>query len=194
MKVKQIIAQVRDNLQDANADYWSESELLNLYNECKRHLAAERQENQTSKLIPLIDDTYQYNVDGVLRYISAKDSEGNVRELYPDDGSGDDESSAIIVHNYNLIYVNNPLTGIDLVLKVIAMPSEDNLEATIRSGDENAYKYYMLSKAYEKESDMENFQKSVYFGNMFTEMVKYVKKNAKLNHMDKVRTTKGYYY
>lgn len=194
MKVIELIAQVRDNLQDSDANYWDDSELVNLYNECKRHLAAERQELPTTKTVQVVTDTYEYEVPGVLRYISAKDSDDNIRELYPDDMTGDDELSAIIVKSYNSIYVNNPETGVDITLKVIAFPANDNLNTVIRSGDENAYKYYILSKAYEKEQDTENFQKSSYFRSMFSDAVTYIKKNANLNYMERTQITKGYYY
>jgi hypothetical protein len=194
MKVIEVIAQVRDNLQDANANYWSDSELLNLHNECKRHLAAERQEKPTSKSITLLSDTNTYTVDGVLRYISVKDSDNNVFTLYPDDGSGDDDLEGIIVQDYNSIYVNNPVADLILTFKVISFPLEDNLGTIVRSGDENAYKYYMLSKAYEKESDMENFQKSSYFRSMFSDAIGFIKKNARLDYVNKTQITKGYYY
>lgn len=194
MTVLQLIAEVRDNLQDADANYWHESELLNLYNECKRNISAERQEINSTKTVTLTDNTYEYTVDGVLRYISAKDSNNNDMVLYADDGTGDDDVYGIIVQSYNSIYVNSPATGVTLTLKVIAFPSEDNLSATVRSGDENAYKYYMLSKAYEKEQEMENFQKSGYFWQMFQNSLNYIKKNARLNHIGAINTTKGYYY
>ena len=194
MKVIELIAQVRDNLQDSEADYWHESELLNLYNECKRHLSAERQESPTSKTVSLIDDTYEYTVTGVLRYISATDSNDNVRTLYPDDGSGDDDNLGIIVKDYNLIYVNTVETGVTLTLRTISLPSDDNLDTNVRGGDESAYKYYMLSKAYEKEQDVENFQKSSYFRGMFQDALRYIKKNANLNYIETTQITKGYYY
>lgn len=194
MKVIELLAQVRDNLQDDDANYWSDSELLHLYNECKRFLAAERQEVQTSKVVPLVDNVNSYTVDGVLRYISALDSEGKERELYPDDGTGDDDATGIIIHNYNLIYVNTPATGTSIILKTIAFPSNDNLQSTIRMGDENAFKYYVLSKAYEKESEMENFQKAQYFIGMFNSVLGTIKKAAKMNYRDTIQTTKGYYY
>ncbi len=194
MQVIELLGQVRDNLQDADADYWSDSELLNLYNEGKRYLAAERQENTTSKAVILIDDTHEYTVDGVLRYITAKDSDDVDRPIYPDDATGDDDINGIIIQDYNRIYVNNPTTDITLTLKVISFPSEDNLNTTIRSGDESAYKYYALAKAYEKESDMENFQKSSYFWSMFRDSITYIKKNANLNYIDKVQKTEGFYF
>jgi hypothetical protein len=194
MKVIEVIAQTRDNLQDADANYWTDSELLDLYNECKRHLAAERKERSTNKTVPLITDVNEYSIDGVLRYISATDSALKVLNLYPDDTSGNDDKDGVIIQNYNSIYVNNPVTDVTLTLKVIAFPDDDNLSSTIRSGDENAYKYYMLSKAYEKESDMENFQKSSYFRSMFTDAINYIKKSASLNYISETQVTKGYYY
>lgn len=194
MTVRELISQVRDNLQDSDANYWHDSELLNLYNEAKRNISAERQELNSTKTVTLIDDTYEYTVDGVLRYISATDSNNNDIVLYADDSTGTDDEYGVIVQTYNSIYVNSPATGVTLTFKVVAFPEEDNLNDTVRSGDENAYKYYILSKAYEKEQEMENFQKSAYFWQMFTNSLNFIKKNAKLNHIQKVNTTKGYYY
>ena len=194
MKVIELFAQARDNLQDADADYWHDSELLNLYNECKRHLSAERQEINSTKSVILIDDTNTYTVDGVLRYISVIDSDDEDRELYPDDGTGDDDLDAIIVKNYNSIYVNTPETGVTLSIKVVAFPDDDNLSSTIRSGDENAYKYYLLSKAYEKEQDTENFNKSSYFRSMYTDAIQFLKKNSRMNYVNQVQITEGFYY
>lgn len=194
MKVIELIAQVRDNLQDSDANYWHDSELLNLYNECKRNISAERQEINSTKTVVLTDSTYEYTVDGVLRYISAKDSNGNDLVLYADDGTGDDDEYGIIIQSYDSIYVNSPATGVTITFKVISFPNDDNLNTTIRSGDENTYKYYILSKAYEKESDMENFQKSGYFWGMFKDSVEFLKKNAKMNYIDATNITKGYFY
>jgi len=114
--------------------------------------------------------------------------------LYPDDETGDDDINGIIVQDYNKIYVNTPEIDVELSVKVIAFPSEDNLNTVIRSGDESAYKYYILSKAYEKESDMENFQKAGYFWSMFMKSIIYVKKNARLNYINKTERTEGHYY
>jgi hypothetical protein len=194
MLVIELLAQVRDNLQDADADYWSDSELLHLHNECKRYISAERQEITSEKTVVLNDDTYEYTINGVLRYISAIDSNGTKRTLVSSDSEYADLQDSIIVKNYNLIYVNNPQYGVTLSLSVIAFPTDDNLPTVVRHGDENMYKYYILSKAYEKEQDMENFQKSIYFWNMFMSSLNTAKKNAKLNYIDDTQVTKGYYY
>jgi hypothetical protein len=194
MVVRELIGKVRDKLQDADATYWSDSEFIDLYNECKRYLSSERKENPTTTTVALSADTYQYDIDGVLRFISAKDSNGYTRTLYPDDTSGDSDSDGIIVLDYNSIYVNTPADDVTLTVKHIAFPVEDNLNDIIRSGDEESYTYFLLTKAYEKDTDMEQFQKAQYFWQMFLGAMKFQKKNSSLNYMDKVQTTKGYYY
>ena len=194
MTVQVLMSQVRDNLQDSNADYWHESELLNLYNECKRHLSAERQEVNATKTVTLIDDTYTYTVSEVLRYISATDSDDYDRPLYADDESGVDEEYGIIIKNFNKIYVNTPETGVTIDIKVVSFPTDDNLSSDIRMGDENAYKYYMLSKAYEKEQDTENFNKASYFRSMYNDALQYLLKNARLGYVKQEDITQGYYY
>ena len=194
MTLRELIAKVRDKLQDADAIYWSDSEFIDLYNECKRYLASERKENPTTTSVSLSDGVYEYNIDGVLRYISAKDNEKNNRELYPDDGNGDDDADGIVIMDYDTIYVNTPVTGKTITLKHITFPAEDNLNDGVRSGDEESYTYFLLSKAYEKDTDMEQFQKAQYFWSMFTGAMKFIKKNSSLNYLDKTQTVKGYYY
>ena len=194
MTVRELFAQVRDVLQDIDGTYFSESELLNIYNECKRYTSSERKENTTTITLALSSGVNEYTVDGVLRYISIKDSDNKVRDLYPDDGSGDEVSSAIIIKNYDTIYVNEPEDGVILNIKGIMFPEEDNLNDVIRSGDESVYKYYILSKCYEKDADMEQFQKAQYFLGMFNASFNSIKKNANLNYINKVNTTKGYFY
>jgi len=194
MTLRELIAKARDKLQDADAVYWSDSEFIDLYNECKRYLSSERKENPTTTTVSLSDGVYEYNVTGVLRYISAKDNEKNNRTLYPDDGSGDGDSDAIIIMDYDTIYVNTPASGTTITLKHIAFPADDNLNDEVRSGDEESYTYFLLSKAYEKDTDMEQFQKAQYFWSMFQGAMKFLKKNSSLNFMDKTETVKGYYY
>lgn len=91
MIVLELLGKVRDKLQDTDSIYWSNDEFIELYNECKRYLASERKESPTTTTtLTLLDNTNEYILEGVLRYISIKDSEGIDRKLYPDDGSGDE--------------------------------------------------------------------------------------------------------
>lgn len=194
MTVRELLAKVRDKLQDTDGVYWSDSELIDLHNECKRYIAAERQENPTTTTIELSEDTNEYQIDSVLRYVSVKDSNGKNRELFTDDGLGDEVSSAIIVEDYDRIYVNSPEDSVSLIIKHISFPEEDNLNDTIRLGDEESYRYFILSKAYEKDNDMEQFQKAQYFWSMFLGAIKYSKKNSSLNYINDLNTTTAYYY
>ena len=194
MTVRELIAKVRDKLQDTDSIYWSDSEMLDLYNECKRYLASERKENPTYTDILLSSNTNTYEVDGVLRYLSVKDSNGNNRDIYPDDNTADDITSAIIIQDYNRIYVNNPEDNITLTIKHISFPNEDNLNDVIRMGDEESFRYFILSKCYEKDNDMEQFQKAQYFWSMFIGAMKYSKKNSSLNYIDKSNRTTAYYF
>ena len=194
MIVLELLGKVRDKLQDTDSVYWSDSEFLDIYNECKRYLASERKESPTTTTLSLYSNTNEYSIDGILRYISIKDSNGKAREIYPDDGSGDEVSSAVIVQDYNRLYVNTPEDGVTLTIKHISFPSEDNLNDTIRSGDEESFNYFILAKAYEKDNDMEQFQKASYFWNMFLGAMKNAKKNSSLNYIEKVQTIKSYFY
>ena len=194
MVVLGLFHQVRDVLQDTDANYWSDSELLDYYNSGLRSIAAERLEEPRTTTVTLVDDTYEYTVDGVLRYISAKDSDDITRELYQDDGSGDDDYYGIIIKDYNLIYVNNPSTGTTISLKNISLPANDNLSSVVRDSDEQALRYYMLRKAYEKESDLENFQKSQYFLEQYRRELNRILKNSKLGYVNNTELTKSYFF
>jgi len=194
MTVRDLLQQTRDSLQDSDGAYWSDSELLNYYNSGLKSLAAERLEEPTTITVNLLDGVNEYIVNDVLRYISAKDNEGTKYTLYPDDESGEDDSKGIIVLDYNRIYVNTPVTDIALAVKHISIPANENLNSDVRAGDENALKCYMLSKAYEKESDMENFQKTTYFRDQYYREVNVVKKNSRVGYQAKAETTQGYFY
>ncbi len=194
MTVRELLQQVRDTLQDTDRVYWSESELINLYNDAKRLIASERVEDKTTTSLLLSADTNTYSIDNVLRYISAKDSNDISRQLYPDDDSGDADAYGIIIKAYNSVYVNSPEDDVTVTFKVVSMPSEDNLNDTVRTGDENSIKYYILSRAYEKENEMENFQKAQYFFAKYQTEFKSAKKNANVGYRADTRTTKAYYY
>ena len=158
-------------------------------------MASERLEIKTTASMILDPEKNDYSTDGILRYVKAKDNLGNIRELYPNDGSGDDIDSAIIILDYNKVYVNNPSLGDTIIFSIIAFPTEDNLESSVRAGDESAYKYYILSKAYEKETDMENFQKSGYFTSKYNEELNKLISSSSVNYKaDTTRVVKSYFY
>ena len=194
MLVRELLTQVRDITQDIDGIYFSESELLNLYNECKRYLALDRRDKVSTITIDLDASINTYNVSSVIRFIKITDTNGLDRALYPDDDSGMLDLTGIILINNDEIYVNNPEDGVGLNIKAIMLPSEDNLNDTVRAGDESSYKYYILSKCYEKDSDMEQFQKAQYFANMFNSSYQNVRSNARVNYTQKLHTTKGSYF
>jgi len=194
MIVRELLTKVRDKLQDTDSTYWHDSELVDLYNECKRYLSSERNENPTYTDIELSADTNVYNIDGILRYIRITDSNNKARKIYPDDESGIDDSSGVIIRRHDEIYVNTPEDDVTLTIKHISFPEEDNLNDTIRTGDEEAYRYFILCKCYEKDNDMEQFQKAQYFWSMFLGAMKYSKKNSSINHIDQLETIKSYFY
>ena len=195
MKVNELLSSVRNTLQDSDKNYWDDSELLSYYNECKRSMAAERLERKTTATLILDPLKNEYDTSGILRYISAKDDNDTNRKLYPNDTSGDDDSEGIVILDYNRVYVNNPELGTSILLQIVAMPEEDNLGGLVRIGDENAMKYYILSKAYEKDTDMGNFQKSVHFYSKYSDAFKLLKDANSSNYQAGVtRASKSYYY
>lgn len=194
MRLLELVTQVKDILQDTDSDYWSESELVDYFNHGTRTIASERKEKPTITTVDLYEATNEYTVDGVLRYISAVDSNSIVRELYPDDKSGDNDNYGIIIQDYDKIYVNTPSDDVTLSIKSIVLPLSINLEDEVRDGDENALKYFVLSKAYEKEHDMENFNKSQYFLQLYMKELSLLLGNSRLGYMQQVEITEGYYY
>lgn len=195
MKVSELFNIVRNTLQDNDKVYWDDSELLAHYNECKRSMTAERLEDKTTATLILDPLKNEYDTTGILRYISCKDDTGLTRKLYPDDESGDDDNNGIIIKNYDKVYVNDSTVGSILTFKIIAMPIEDNLTGDVRIGDENALKYYILSKAYEKDTDMQNFQKSTTFYSQYQQLFKHLKNASSANYRANIpQTTKALYY
>ena len=194
MLVSELLTQTRSVLQDADANYWTDAELLDYYNSGLRSIASERIEEPTTKDVATIDGTNVYTVSGVLRYISIKDSNNVDRPLYPDDGTGEDDTYGVIVQDYDTIYVNSPSTGVTLTIKNISLPDDAVATDTVRTGDDTALKYYILSKAYEKEQEMENFQKSTYFLGLYQRELMKILKAGKLGYRKTVEITKSYFY
>ena len=194
MTVLDLIHQTRDTLQDADGDYWSDSELLNYYNSGVRVISAKRLETPTTKTIALTTDVHEYTVSGVLRYISATDSDDKERVLYQDDTSGNYDNDGIVILDYDKIYVNNPVTDVTLSMKTVALPIDSNLSSAVRSGDELAMEYYMCSKSYRKESDMENYGKSNDFMALYRAEEREAMKHSRLGFVKQTETTQGYYF
>jgi hypothetical protein len=195
MKVQELFSSVRDTLQDLNKTYWDDSELLGYYNECVRYMSAERLENKTTATMVLDPLKNSYNTTGILRYIRCIDDLGNDRKLYSNDMTGDDDTNGVIIENYDRVYVNNPSVGSSLIFTIVALPDDSNITSHVRAGDELAIKQYILSKAYEKDSDMENFQKSGYFYTKFLEAFRQLRNSSSVNYVSaNTNTTKSYFY
>jgi len=109
--------------------------------------------------------------------------------------SGEDDVNGIIILDYNRIYINDPTVGSTVTIQIVALPDEDNLTSLIRAGDENALKYYILSKAYEKDTDMGNFQKSGIFYQKYEQLFKKLREANNANYRtNTIQTTKATYY
>lgn len=195
MIVKELLQSCRMVLQDYDKTYWDDSELLSYYNECKRTMASERLEIKSEATLVLDPDTNKYTTDGILRYIKATDDLGGVRTLYPNDGSGDGDDNGIVIKDYNKIYINRPDIGSIITFEIVTLPDNDNLESSVRMNDENSFKYYILSKCYEKENDMENFQKVEYFHQKYLREFRKNIDSASANYVTAtVSATEGSYY
>lgn len=195
MKVEELFSSIRNTLQDTNKTYWDDSELLSYYNECVRIMASDRMENKTTATLILDPIKNTYDTTGILRYIRCADSNGTSRPLYPDDNSGDDDTLGVVIENYNRVYVNDPSVGSTLTFNIVAFPDDSNLSSSVRTGDDTALKYYVLSKAYEKDADQENFQKASYFYGKHLNAFKDLKSASSANYQaNTVNTTKCYFY
>lgn len=191
MIVREILSEVRNTLQDFEKIYWDDSELLSYYNESVKSLASERVELKQTSTMPLTSDENTYKINGILRYISIKDDENNDRPLSLEDS---DDSYAIIVKNYNEIYVNDPTIGTNLYITYVGMPTEQNIEDRVRTGDEMAIKYFIIARAYEKETDTENFNKATYFFGKYKEQISRLRSASTINYVNKQLLTKSYFY
>lgn len=195
MRVSVLLQQVRNVLQDQEGTYWDDSELLGYYNECKRSMASERLEMKTTATLVLDPLVNEYSTNGILRYIRCSDDNETPRSLYPNDSSGDEDTDGVVIMAYNKVYVNDPTVGSTLTFQIVALPPEDNLTQEVRFNDENSFKYYILSKAYEKETDTENFQKSEIFYSKFKKEFNRLIDAASANYtISTVETTAASYY
>jgi hypothetical protein len=158
-------------------------------------MAAERLENKTTASLTLDPLKNEYDTSGVLRYIRASDDVGTDRPMYPNDETGTDDTAGIIILDYNKIYVNDPTQATTLTLQIVALPNEDNLSGVVRAGDENAMKYYILSKSYEKDTDMGNFQKADTFYGKYMRLFALLKNASSANYTSGVvQRTESVYY
>lgn len=196
MTLRELITQVRDVLQDADGVYFNDSELLNIYNECKRLITFDRKDKTSTVTVATLDGVYSYDTIDVISFVSAKDSNDVDRPIYTDVEETEAllDANGVIVTNENEIYVVTPETGVTISFKTISMPEEDNLNDSVRMGDESSYKYYMLSKAYEKDTDLEQFQKAQYFGQLFRTTYENTKKITSANNRTKKSQTQSHYF
>jgi len=195
MIVNQILQLARDTLQDQEKIFWDDSELLGYYEEARRVLASERRDKRLTQDVILNDGDEYYSPVGVLRYISVKDDNGTDRPLYPNDDSGLSDPLGVIVIDYDQIHVVDDTIGGVLTVTYVGLPLNHNLNDDVRQGDEEAIRYYILAKAYEKETDMENFAKSAQFMASFEDRLKKIVANATMGYQrNSVNTIQSYYY
>lgn len=195
--VENILAQCRDTLTDYEKIRWTDSELLGYFNEAVNVLASERNDKQKSITFALDSTENTYIINGVLRYISAEDSNGINRKLYLDEEDSSLDSGSVLIVNQDEVYVSTPEDGVNLTIKYIGMPSSSNMNSNVRVGDEVALKYYILSKSYEKESDTESFQKSEVFGNKFSKELRRLMNDSSVRFIDSrsaINVTSSYFF
>jgi len=194
MRVEELFTNIRHTLQDQSKAYWTDTELLDYYNECKSDMARERQEEVSIATLILDPLKSVYNTDGILRFIEIKDDLGNTRPMYDLMEKNDDKLGVEII-SYNKLGVNDTSIGSELYIMAVVQPKFDNLDNSVRAGDETALKSYVLSKAYEKDSDMQNFQKAQYFYTKYNEIFKDLMGAKSVGYKSRDdKTTTAYYY
>ena len=195
MIVNELLHKSRNTLQDQEKNFWDDSELLDYYEEGRRVIASERTDKLKTQTVVLNAGDDYYAPIGVLRYTSCKDDTGLVRPLYPNDDSGVDDINGITIIDFDQIKVHDDTVGSTLLIKYIGLPEEHNLNDSVRQGDETALRYFICARAYEKETDMENFSKSEKFEIKFNDMVKELTKDASTGYNNrKANTTASYFY
>lgn len=195
MTVNQILQKARNTLQDQKKNFWDDSELLDYYEQARRVIASERTDKLQTQLVVLSEGTEFYSPTGVLRYISAVDDSDRERKLYSNNGSGENDNFGITVIDSDKISVHDDSLGTSITLSYLGLPVDHNLNDEVRSGDEEAIRYFILARAYEKETDMENFQKSQLFDIKFKEMLVKLVANASAGYRSQsMNVTKTYSY
>ena len=170
MTVAQLITDVRYVLQDSDAVYFTDTELLNTFNECRRLITFDRKDKTSTVDVSTLDSTYSYTTEAVL------------------------DANGVIVTNENEVYVVTPETGVTITFTTISMPADAVTTDTIRIGDEAPYKYYMLAKSYEKDTDLEQFQKAQYFTQLFRTSYDNTKKITSSNNRTKRSVTESHFF
>ena len=195
MTVNELLQLSRDTLQDQEKNFWDDSELLKYYEEARRVIASHRNDKRLTQDVVMNAGTEFYSPLGVLRYISVKDDEGTDRPLYRNDGIDYEDTLGIAVIDYDQIQVIDDTVGSILTITYLGLPTKHNLNDDVRDGDVESCRYYILAKAYEKETDMENFAKSEKFEAKFEKMLKSLVTNSSLEYREeRVLTTKSYSY
>jgi len=195
MRVEELFIRVRHTLQDNDKAYWTDSELLDYYNECRDDMFRERKEEVSSATLILDPLKKEYDTSGIMRFISAKDDEDNDRPIYGLGDMNDLDVMGIEIVDYNKIKVNDPTVGSSIEILAVVKPRDSNLDNSVRVGDESAIKNYVLSKAYEKDTDMQNFGKAQYFNGKYMAIFKDLKGASAVGYRAKnEETTKSYFY
>ena len=196
MTVQELITDVRYTLQDTDGTYFTDTELLSLYNECKRLITFDRKDKASTVDVATLDSTYTYTTTGVISFLKATDSEDVERPIYTEAEYDEAllDANAVIVTNENELYVVTPETGVTITLTVIAMPDDSIATDSVRLGDEAPYKYYMLAKSYEKDTDLEQFQKAQYFTQMFRTSYGNTKKITSQNNRLQKSQTESHFF
>jgi len=196
MTVAQLITDVRYVLQDSDAVYFTDTELLNTFNECRRLITFDRKDKTSTVDVATLDSTYSYTTTGVISFVKAIDSNDVVRPIYTNEEYDEAvlDANGVIVTNENEIYVVTPETGVTITFTTISMPADAVTTDTIRIGDEAPYKYYMLAKSYEKDTDLEQFQKAQYFTQLFRTSYDNTKKITSSNNRTKRSVTESHFF
>lgn len=157
MILSELLAEVRDTLQDGSKRRWLDSELEKYVNQGIRDIAKKTKFFRQVQDLSVVAGTTQYTLTyKVIEFDSISTAQDHTVLDNKTIEFADPKEETVQV-----VYYGYPLSV--SVATDGEIPMEEDLE--------DALKYYVLKKAYEKEDSTENFRKATYYKNEYREIL-----------------------
>lgn len=150
-----LITRARYTLQDTNANRWSNDEMLTYINDGLTDLALATMHHKVEQELSVVSTVSSY----VLSYPVIQ------FELI------DTTQSYSITNNQTIVFDSPVDETVDVVYYAYTNDVAIGDELPIEKDLEDALKYYVLKRCYEKEDSTENFSKAAYFDNEYRKAV-----------------------